>query len=158
MKSIFDRQRKKEFNGKTYQLTVLPAGEGYAMALRLLKLILPALGGGLDGMQHDELIHGAPRTFSDLALTICEQMDKADVLGITKRLVKDVVVDGQGIDFDEYFAANYGELITVLEWSLKENFGSFFTESGIQTRLMNLVGTLTGKAPEESTQEESKEQ
>lgn len=155
--SVFDRQRKLEKNNKTYQLTVLRAGEGYALALKLLKLILPAIGKGVDGLQHDDVIHGAPSTFSELALTITEQMDKANVLEITQTLLKDVAVDGQSIEFDEYFAANYGELLLLLEWSLKENFGSFFTENGLQTRFMSLVQNLTGKT-EESGQEESKEQ
>ena len=56
-------------NKKQIKIRLLPAiTQGIPVARRLINLIAPVVGGTLDGLKHDEIIHGAPKTFSELSL------------------------------------------------------------------------------------------
>ena len=102
-------------------------------------------------MKHDELLHGAPTTFTDFAMTLCSQLDDAKVIETVTVLLDGIEVDGEAINVDEYFAANYGEMVEVLELSIRENFESFFTAKGIKDRLL---GTIQNLIPQPPTSEE----
>ena len=139
--------RTTTINDKEYSIKILGGLEGIKMAKRLSKIILPLIGGSLDGLRHDDIIHGAPKSFTQLALTICEQMDEAGVEQIIVDLLQGCRVKGadgmsRDVDINEDFAANYGELIELLEFSLTENFSSFFTANGIQARFMKAISSL----------------
>lgn len=137
-------------NGKKVQIKVLKTTAGIAVAKKLLNLVAPALGGAADGMRHDDFVHGAPKSFTHLALTLCDQIDKVQIENILLVLLEDLTVDGKDVDFDEYFAANYGELVEILEFSLRENFSTFFTGKGMKARLVNTVKNLiVGEIPAE---------
>lgn len=145
----------KTINGKEYTVTLLPATIGLKMSLEISKLLAPSLGASVDGLRHDDILHGAPQTFSDLALKLVNQMDKVNIVGMIGTLLGSVEVNGKRIDFDNHFRANYGELIQVLEFALRENFESFFTGSGLQTRFQEVMENLT---PQPQELEESLEQ
>ena len=147
--SKFRRQKTLE-NGKKIQIKVLRATAGIAVAKKLMNVIAPALGGAADGMRHDDLIHGAPTSFTHLALTLCDQIDKVQIEDLISVLLEDMTVDGKDIEFDDYFAANYGELIEILEFSLRENFATFFTGKGMKARFLKVVqGLIVGEPLEE---------
>ena len=63
------RRTTKISSGKKVTVRVLRMTEGISVAKKLMNVIAPAIGGAADGMRHDDLIHGAPRSFTDLALT-----------------------------------------------------------------------------------------
>lgn len=146
-------RRTTTINDKKFNIKLLKASHGIAVAKKLANVIIPALGGGLDGYTHDEFIHGAPKTFSDLSLVLCNQIDKIGVENLIVTLLEGLEVEGRTVDLDEYFMANYGELIAVLEFALKENFASFFTQSGMKARLMKGVQMLLAQISQESNQE-----
>lgn len=126
---------------KEIKLAKLNASEGIIIGTKLLKLILPVLGGFADGMMSEEEIEN-PKTFSEMASRIVDQMDSFDSLSLIKKLFNGLAVDGQGVEFDSYFMANYGELVLILEIALKENFQSFFEGTGLKTRLMTALGVV----------------
>lgn len=129
--------------GKTIKLNLLPAiSTGIPVARRLFNIVAPIVGGTLDGIKHDDFIHGAPKTFSELALTLCNQLGEADVSSLIFTLLEGMEVDGKKVDLDEYFSANYDEMIEILEVALKENFSSFFTGSGMKQRFLQAVGMI----------------
>lgn len=141
-------------NGKKVRIRILPAiGEGLAVARRLLNIIAPAVGGTLDGIRHDDMLHGAPRTFTEMALTVCKQLEQAEVGSLVYTLLKEMEVDGKEIDLDDYFGANYGEMVEVLEFSLRENFSSFFTGNGMKARFHKVVGMIMANQTEDSSSE-----
>ncbi len=107
------------------QIFVLPAREGLRMATKLLTLFAPMLSGG-EGEQEVD--------FSQIAKVLASS-DQVDLIEITDRLLKGLSVNGQGIDLDEYFAANYGILLQIMAFALMENFGSF----------LDGIGTLNGE-------------
>ena len=70
-------------------------------------------------------------------------MEKIDVVQLISVLLKDIIVDGKKIDFDTHYMGNYGELILAMEFSLRENFSSFFMDEGLRTRILNqLMGII----------------
>jgi|26BtaG_2_1085354.scaffolds.fasta_scaffold05197_5 hypothetical protein len=138
----------KEINGVNYTLHLLPATVGLKMSLEISKLLAPSIGASFDGLRHDELLHGAPKTFSDLATLLSTQLDKVDVADLISALLSNVEVDGKKINFDTHFRGNYGSMIQLVEFALRENFESFFTESGFQTRLMSLMESLKTPTPD----------
>lgn len=137
---------------KTVQIYRLPASEGIVRGTQLLKLILPVMGGLADEMFAEES-SSTPKTFSEMAMRILGQLDSFDTVNLLKRLLKDASVDGKSIDFDTYFMDNYGELILIVEFALKENFQSFFRGTGLKTRFFKALGAMT-----EQDQAESDEQ
>lgn len=120
-------------NNKQFRIKKLPALKGLQISTRLAKIILPLAGGTFDGLKADTTFQ-TPRNFTHLALTLCDQIDNINLEDLSLQLLNDLYVDGNPVDFDEYFSANYGEFVEVLAFALQENFSSFFTQSGI-TRL-----------------------
>lgn len=144
------RREKTLDSGKKVQIKVLRTTAGIAVAKKLMNLVAPAIGGAADGMRHDDIIHGAPKSFTHLALTMCDQIDKIQVENIIAVLLEDMTIDGKEVDYEEYFAANYGELLEILEFCLRENFETFFTGKGIKARFLKTVqGMILGQTPEE---------
>lgn len=144
------RREKTLESGKKVQIKMLRTTAGIAVAKKLLNLVAPAIGGAADGMRHDDMIHGAPKSFTHLALTMCEQIDKVQIENIITVLLEDMTIDGKEIDYEEYFSANYGELIEILEFSLRENFETFFTGKGLKARFLKTIqGVVLGQTPEE---------
>lgn len=142
-------------NGKNITIKLLPAvTQGIPVARRLMNVLAPIVGGTLDGMRHDELFHGAPKTFSDMALLVCKQLEGIDAPSLINTLLSGMEVDGKSVNIDEYFSANYGEMLEILEFALKENFSSFFTDSGMKARFLQVVGMISqghieGSSPKE---------
>lgn len=133
---------EKIINGKTIQIRKLGALKGIKVIQQLSKVLVPILGGTLDGFKHDSFMHGAPKTFSDLSLTIVETLDQMDIESLLLDFTKDLRVNGEAVDFDEYFSANYSELLEVLEFCLKENFPDFFPKDGTSHKWVDKILSL----------------
>ena len=118
-KTMFgDSFKTKEINSKTFQISLLPAGEGIQMAQKLSLLVVPLL----EGADGEEL----ELDFMKVATNLSSSLGDNDLLLIIKRLLKGLAVDGKEASFDDYFRGNYGELIQAVAFALQENFGSFF--------------------------------
>ena len=149
----FRRESTLSDSNKKFSVRVLPMTEGIAVAKKLLNVIAPTTGAALDGLQHDDIIHGAPRSLSNLALILCGQIDKVQIENLIQVMLQDLYVEGEEVNIEEYFSANYGELIEILEFSLKVNFESFFMGKGIKARIMKGITTLMEQMSPESEQE-----
>lgn len=126
---------------KEVQIYKLPASKGIVLGSKLLKLILPVLGGMADEIFSEEVKTASPKTFTEIAQRLTMQLDNFDILEIIKELLSETAIDNQEVDFDEYFMANYGELVAVLEFALKENFQSFFEVAGLKDRFFKAMGS-----------------
>lgn len=141
-------------NGDKYIINILKGRDGIRLFNKLKNVLLPLIGGTIDGIKQEDVSFSKITTFSDLALILCDQLDKIDVEDTILTLLKDCQYEKKGdipktVNFDIHFAANYGELLTVLEFALKENFGSLFMGKGIHLRLMETVTKVMGSSPEE---------
>ena len=137
-----------KINDVDYTIALLPATVGLAMSLEISKLIAPSIGSTVDGLRHDEVMHGAPATFSDLAEKLVGQMGKVNVVAMINSLLGKTEVDGKVINFDTHFRGNYGSMFQLVEFALRENFESFFTGSGLQTRFQTIMATMAPQVPE----------
>lgn len=142
-------KRTKELsNGDVASIKLIPATKALGLAKKLLAIIAPAVGGTLDGLRHDEYLHGAPKSFTDMALTLVQQLDNAQIENIIMALTYGLEIKVKGsteskeVEFDDYFTGNYGALIEIVEFSLRENFSTFFTGKGIKARFLKAIQML----------------
>ena len=119
--------RSKNINGVEYTLKVLPATAGLKVGNALIKAAAPLLGLIVDSSKKDLEFAADDNTATMLAMTLVEQMDNLDVVDLIKLLVSGVSANGTQIDFETHFAGQYGVLIALVEFSLVENFGNFFS-------------------------------
>lgn len=121
---LSNRVRSTIIKDIEYQIYVLPAGEGFVMANKLLKVVAPALAAiATSGGEMKDL------DLSKVATELVANMDKLDTTAIVARLLKDMSANGQSVVFDTYFMCNYGVLLDLIIFTLKENFSSFFESS-----------------------------
>jgi hypothetical protein len=144
MNAITDKfYRKQTINEREYQISMLPALKAVGMGRTLAKVLLPAIGGAIDGLRDDGIM-GTPSTFTDLAVTLCTQLDDLDLDNLILTLTKGLTCEGNEVkDINTHFQGDLGELIAVLEFALRENFSSFFTGSDISIRLTEALKGLT---------------
>ena len=150
-------QRQKDINGKTYAITLLPASQGLAVGNRLIKSLGPAIGVLLDSSQIEEVLFPEDQSmFTDISIALVRQLDELDVESTIKLLLNGATCNSQPINFDQHFAGNYGEMVAVTEFALKENFGDFFITYlgskglGIHTLKQALQPRVKDTTPEES--------
>lgn len=125
-----NRVRTTQIKGKTFQIYLLPAGEGIKRASQLIKAFSPSVAAIVEATQ------GGLLDYTALAYTLAEGLDNIDMLDFASRLLKDLSVNGQAVNLDDYFMGNYGELVEILAFTLKENFGSFFELKGFAEKLL----------------------
>jgi len=146
-------------SGLEYQISLLNAWEGIRLGNQIKGVILPLFGGTIDGINSSDDFISQSTPFTNIAITLCDQLDKVQLEGVIGALLKGLVLKEQGkapkdlnptsSAFEEHFMANYGELIEVLAFSLRENFGSLFTGKGIHLRLMEAVTGMGAPSTEE---------
>jgi len=76
-------------------------------------------------------------TLSGAIQALTDRLAEEDVGKLCSTLLEDLRRDGSPVQFDTYFAANYGELSQLVAWSMKENFGSFFDGNPILSGLVS---------------------
>lgn len=140
-----------------YVIKLLPATKGLEMGNRLIKAFGTALGVILDSNSReeiDEYFLEESTLFTDLAIAVCAKLDELNIIVTVKDLLAGSYVNGQPLDFDSHFMANYGNLVCLVEFALKENFGDFFT-SWLKAKGFE-IHTLSGKMKaKDRKQEES---
>lgn len=119
-------------DGVEYQIIAFGALQGYATGRKISSIIVTPITKFLEARDNTE--GEKPITLSDCASALVNNIEKADSLGIVKELISSVSVQGQDLDFDNYFSANYGVLIDLITEVVKFNYESVFTASVIQGR------------------------
>lgn len=132
--------KQTTINEKQYQIYLLPTGEGLRIAKTLAQTFLPMWGEFLGAYNTGEL------DYHSLALALVTELESFDVEALTRRLLKELSVNGAEINFDEYFRGNYGELVEITAFAIKENFGSFFAAKGLFASLLPKVEPETPTA------------
>ncbi len=118
-----------------YTVTTFPAFKGLTYLQKLLKIVGPAIGeifskaaaegeGLSDISVDDEALSFAIRELTT-------NLDKENVAQLVQDMIKDAVTKaGQPIMFNQEFSSNYGALMKLIGTIVKENYQSFFGESG----------------------------
>ena len=120
------QQIDKDINGTKYVASTIPALKGMVILKDLSKLVLPALGEGIDN-QAGISFSGMSGIFDK----VVRQMDEVDLVNLIQNLFKasSLYVDGKEANIDDHFSAKYDELVDVAKWLIEENFQSFFTKA-----------------------------
>lgn len=139
---MFDHIKQKTINENKYQIELLPARKGLKLAMKLSQVILPTLGSSIDALDNTD-----GTGFTRVALLLVEQMDQFDVVELMDELLDNAVVNGKELDIDSHFIANYGELVEVLEFAVRENFESFFEAKGLKDRFSQMKAKIWQTAP-----------
>lgn len=119
--------REITINNKKFTVRILPTRQGLSVAKELSKVLVPVIAsamgesGGID--------------YSFVAQTLVENSEDFDEVNISILLLHGATVNGQELDFDQYFAGNYGEYLTLMAFVLEENFKSFFTASAFKEKV-----------------------
>ena len=115
--------------GKQYSIRLLPAMQGVALANRLIRGVMPSLGAWLDGdRRSDFILPEDDNMFTEIALLLSSKLEDIGIEEIIKVLCIGLKCNGEEVNFDTHFRANYSDLMLVIETAMKENFGSFFID------------------------------
>lgn len=128
-----NRIKTEQISGNTVQITLLPATEGITMAKELAEVVVPTVGTFYQGISEGNV------DFEGLSMVLISEMGKLNITEIIHRLVRGMAINGGDVNFDEYFMANYGLLIQIIAFALKENFQSFFDASGLFAKYLPKV-------------------
>ena len=149
---------EKEINGKRYSINLLPASKGFKIFFRLTKTLAPTLASLADNMiNKDAIMPEVDHMLTQAVMLLTDRLDENDFLAISTELLKGLRVDGSEVDFETFFRGNYGELLVLLEWSLKANFADAFTswlkEKGLEIPTLSQILAPKVSMPEESESE-----
>lgn len=148
-----------EINGDLYKVKMIGGRKGVSVALKLKSIALPLIGQGLDGLKQENNYFEAPQTFTQMAMILTQQMEHHEIENLILDSILYEVSIKKGdkfevIDWDEFLIANYGSLIPLLAFALKENFQSFFTGSGMMKGILSKLQNLW-ESSQASTQEDT---
>lgn len=131
--------RQTTIGNSVYHIKLLDGRTGFRVAKSITSLVLPLLGESFDSGKHDDIYHGAPKTFRNMALLLLEQTDKIDIEDlIFNQMFAYLVVDGAPVKLEDLVIGNYGVLVELVTFALKENFGSLFEGKHLVSRFRNL--------------------
>ena len=135
----------------TYSMKLIGGRKGIQIALQLKGIALPLIGTALDGMKNEDDYIETPKTFAEMATRLSYSLAERDMDKlIFEDLLFDVKLKKKGedtfkvIDWDEHLTGNYGDFIPLIAFSLKENFSSFFTGSGMMNVIREKIQAFLG--------------
>ena len=136
--------------GKWYKINLLPSEDGLELWEILMQKLLPSVGSGLDGMNHDAILDGSPTTFSEAFMHLSNKLDGNTLKLVSLNVLKGMTVDGVKVDQNKFFAGNYGTWLKVIKFALQENYSSFF-EEGWTSALKDVMGMVNPLSEQEGT-------
>lgn len=140
---MFSNLKEITIDGNKYHINTLRGRDGYRISMQLSKVFLPLLGQTFDASRHDDVFHGAPKTFTDMAMILCNQLDKVDTESIIfDNLLKGLIKNGQPCDIDSEIQTRFDILFELVAFAIKENFGSLFSGKGLFSRFQEVVTNI----------------
>lgn len=127
-----------ELDGVRYEVQLLSTSSSFTTGQELVTLIAPSLGAAADGFfssNPDE----SKMTFAEVAILLIGQMGDVDILNIIKLQLAGATADGILIDFETHFRGNLGQLVNLLEFTMKENYSGLFTQTSLGRELQKFM-------------------
>jgi hypothetical protein len=110
-----------------YTFRQLNARKSIKLFARIVKLIGPSLGYGLEG-QDLKKIMDKPLNYGPMLEKLCARIDEDEVMVIIMDLLDQTTVKGMGEVtkcFDEHFGGQIGHLMKVIIEAFKAEYGNF---------------------------------
>ena len=140
---------KTTINEKEYEIQKLGGLVGFKLSLQLSKVLLPVFGGVVDGIRSQDE-YDAPETFTEIALTLCDQINKIEVDNLITAMLTGSKCNGQPItNLDDQFQGEIEVLIALIAFALKENFAKVFMENPLLTPWLDKMKGLMDTTSEE---------
>lgn len=127
-----------EYQGVKYKIKLLNTTRAFITGEQIIKLVSPSLGSVFDGMTKDDLFE-EKQTMAMAAIHLITQMGNVEVIAIVKELLADATADDKAINFDTYFRGHLNHLRELLEFSIKENYGSVFQDMNLKQKLSSFM-------------------
>jgi hypothetical protein len=136
--------RSIEIDGSTYHIKVLDGLSGFRTSVELSKVLLPLVGESFDASRHDDVFHGAPKTFREMALLLLQQIDQINLEDmIFNRLLAHLLKDGVQVKLADIIVGQYEILIELVAFAIEQNFGSLFKGKGLISRFQEKFQSMT---------------
>jgi hypothetical protein len=136
--------RSIDIDGSTYHIKMLDGLSGYRTSVELSKVLLPLVGESFDASRHDDVFHGAPKTFREMALLLLQQIDQINLEDmIFNRLLGHLLKDGTQVKLADIIVGQYEILIELVAFAIEQNFGSLFKGKGLISRFQEKFQSMT---------------
>jgi len=119
------RIRTIKINGVNYTITTLGARQGIKRGTEILQMMAPILGAIMDDDTNATFADST--LFTEIAIHLATRIDSDKILEIVDELLSGLYRGSQSINYDEEFSARLEDLVQVIEFALRENFGGFFS-------------------------------
>jgi hypothetical protein len=129
-------KRSTTINGKLYELNTLPASRG----LPILTWLAGTIG---EGTLRSISTQSGDDSVLSLAGAVASRLDSPRTAEMVSALLDGLYCNSSPVQFDNHFAANYGELASVVGWAMKENFGSFFDGNALLSKFRPMIQIQT---------------
>ena len=138
--------REVMVDGKKYSVTQFSASKGMKLLTRLVKILGEPMASFFSNPDAEQEI-----AFQAALAALSDKLDEDVVLNTVKELI-DSLSDAEGsIQFDTYFAGQFGHLFKVLGKILEVQYGDFFgvlvakgSEAQAAKKVMTRTSTLAG--------------
>ncbi len=119
----FDNIATKEIDGHNFQINKLRTSVLLKQGTRLAKVMIPILA---EKAMQDKL---EMIDFGRLSDLFVENIDELNLEELMPLVLNQATVDGQPLNYEEFFRGKFKTLVKVIQWSLQENFLNFFEDS-----------------------------
>lgn len=125
--------REVQIGEVEYRVTTFAASKGLGYLQKILKIVGPAIGDIFSQVAETGI---AEASIEDAALSkaikeLTQNMDDDNVAKLVQDMIRTgVTKGGQELKFDQEFSGNYGAMIQLVAAIIKDNYSSFFGESG----------------------------
>lgn len=149
--------RSTTINGHTYTLQLMPAFPAMEMAKDVLNLLGPVLSAIFDKIRtSDTLLPEDDMTFTEISMVLVRQLKELQLSSLMVQLLDGLIVDGKKVDPNIYFRGKLKDMLSVLEFSIKENgildfFIDFLREKGLEIPSLREIQDLVKKPEVEDT-------
>lgn len=125
--------------GARWEMNTLPATTGLTCLTQIAAIIGAPAGAAASGLnQQGGLLGMDAGLMGEAVAKMTQRLADPQTVELIKSLLNGVRRNDKPVEFEDYFAANYGELMQVVAWSIRENFGSFLAGN-------TFLGGLAGK-------------
>lgn len=125
-----EHQRSKIIDGKQYSIFLARTDDGLSVATEIIRFAAPVFAVIMDNDTNEDIRMEESTFFSQIAAHICLNLTSESLIQMVEKLLDGAYCGSHKIeDWRDHFAGDYFGLTSILEWSLRENFGDFFIKT-----------------------------
>jgi hypothetical protein len=123
-----EREIKIGDNALKYSFNVMGARQGVQVGTEIIKMVAPVFGAIWDDETNTVIGLDESNLFSQIAAHMIHTLHSDKICALIDLLTQGLHKGSHRVEWDDEFAGKYFELVTLVEYSLKENYGDFFVK------------------------------